>query len=57
MFFLKKSERGNGRGRMGHKKKTCHNSQRAVACNMFNLKILIKDSLTTFINYLLNNLP
>ncbi len=38
-------------------KKTCHNSQRAVACNMFNLKILIKDSLTTFINYLLNNLP
>lgn len=27
------------------------------ACNMFNLKILIKDSLTTFINFLLNNLP
>ena len=22
--------------------KTCHNSQRAVACTMFNLKILIK---------------
>jgi len=37
MFFSRKSEK-EGYG----DKKTYHNSQRAVACNMFNLKNLIK---------------
>lgn len=43
MFFFEEigKEETEG-GRMGHKKKTYHNSQRAVACNMFNLKNLIK---------------
>ena len=42
MFFFEEiGKGGNGRGRKGDKK-TCHNSQRAVACNMFNLKNLIK---------------
>jgi len=38
MFFSRKSEKEG----YGDKKKTYHNSQRAVACNMFNLKNLIK---------------
>lgn len=37
MFFSRKSEKEE----YGDKK-TYHNSQRAVACNMFNLKNLIK---------------
>ena len=42
MFFSKKSEKRKRKGEKGGIKKTYHNSQRAVACNMFNLKNLIK---------------
>lgn len=42
MFFFEEiGKEETGRGRKEHKK-TYHNSQRAVACNMFNLKNLIK---------------
>ncbi len=42
MFFSKKSEKRKRKGGEWGIKKTYHNSQRAVACNMFNLKNLIK---------------
>lgn len=42
MFFSRKSEKEETEGGERGIKKTYHNSQRAVACNMFNLKNLIK---------------
>ncbi len=42
MFFFEKIGKEETEGGERSIKKTYHNSQRAVACNMFNLKNLIK---------------
>ena len=42
MFFFEEIGKEKTEGGEKKKKKTYHNSQRAVACNMFNLKNLIK---------------
>lgn len=42
MFFFEEVGKEETEGGERGIKKTCHNSQRAVTCNMFNLKNLIK---------------
>ena len=48
MFFFEEIGKEETEGGERGIKKTCHNSQRAVACNMFNLKKSNQNSLTTF---------
>ena len=48
MFFFEEIGKEETEGGERSIKKTYHNSQRAVACNMFNFKKSNQNSLTTF---------
>lgn len=48
MFFFEEIGKEKTEGGERSIKKTYHNSQRAVACNMFNFKKSNQNSLTTF---------